>query len=257
MGDAHAKDTSATTGTSKATPLLSGQDTETFGFVDEGVAETLLDEALVAEGAGKKRKRRFAVLLGILGLFVITAVIVVVSIVSTDEAPATMTITDNNVPLSEPTDNSGSSSSTSNTSSSHVDPTNSASNSTSGSSNTTNPDNSSPTSDAGAGQTGGDSTGGGGGSGLTWYPPWDEQVWVNTSGWQSVYVGESPIYEQHSVCNTCGAIVDNILAEHYLYSGSCIGYSTKTIKVGTTPIYENRWVESGYYTTVTHPGYWG
>ena len=94
------------------------------------------------------------------------------------------------------------------------------------------------------------------GNSLTWHEPWSEQVWADTSSWQSVYIGDNPIYETHHICSDCGAIVDYVGAEHLLSTGHS-GYRTETILVGYTPIYENRWVESGYWTTVTHPGYWG
>jgi hypothetical protein len=108
--------------------------------------------------------------------------------------------------------------------------------------------------DSGNGATGGNS-GDNGGGGQIWHPPWDEQVWVDTSGWQSVYAGENPIYEIHDICNTCGAIVDSIAGEHILSTGHS-GVSTKSVQVGSEPIYQQQWVSSGYWKTVTHPGYW-
>ena len=114
---------------------------------------------------------------------------------------------------------------------------------------------------SGGGSTsGGGSSGGGGGSASnqTWYPPRDEQVWVDTSSWQSVYVGETPVYQQAEICSACGSsffggIWDHINAAH----GGIGGFYMGMVQVGTKPMYENRWVESGYWTTVTHPGYWG
>lgn len=89
-----------------------------------------------------------------------------------------------------------------------------------------------------------------------WHPGWDEQVWVDSSGWQSVWVGDNPIYETHSICNTCDAVISGFAAEHLMntHHGS---YRTGNVQIGTQPVYESRWVESGYWKSVHHEGYWG
>lgn len=86
-----------------------------------------------------------------------------------------------------------------------------------------------------------------------WVPGWDEQIWVDTSSYQSVFVGENPTYVNTTVCNDCGAT--NVSGEHLLNTGHS-GYVSKNVQVGSTPVYENQWVESGYYETVHHDGYW-
>ncbi|MCL2806742.1 MAG: hypothetical protein FWD27_01045 [Coriobacteriia bacterium] len=116
------------------------------------------------------------------------------------------------------------------------------------------------------GSTGGGSSSGGGqsggsGSGNTnngqiWYPPFTEQVWVDTSSWQKVYVGETPTYGVAEICSTCGAhffggINDHLKAEKHS------GFHSGMRQTGTKPMYEDEWVESGYWKTVEHPGYWG
>jgi hypothetical protein len=103
---------------------------------------------------------------------------------------------------------------------------------------------------------GGGSTGGGGATERTWVPAWDERVWVDTSSYQSVYVGENPIYEWHDVCNDCGAIVDGFGAQHILETGHSGYHGPVAFQVGTEPIYEQQWVSSGYWNTIHHEGYW-
>ena len=89
-----------------------------------------------------------------------------------------------------------------------------------------------------------------------WHEPWDEQVWVDTSHWESVWVGDNPIYEYTAVCNDCGAVLGGAAAQH-LEDTLHSSYSNNVpVQVGSTPVYENRWIESGYWNTVRHDGYW-
>lgn len=110
------------------------------------------------------------------------------------------------------------------------------------------------------GSTSGNNSGGGGSTAPepVWHEPWDEQVWRDTSHYEEVYVCDVPVYEYHSVCNTCGAIISGHAAQHLLDSEHCESYTTDVaIQVGSQPYYETRWVASGYYETIHHEGYWG
>jgi len=239
----------------------------------ETTGEEAPEETEDTKGGGMFTKKRLAVIVGSLGLLVIVGLIVGLATTSTDNI---ITIKDSDVPLVGTPTNSGnnnsSSNNSSNSSSSNSDTNNNSGANTGGGSGGSNTGDGAggggggstpPPGGGGGGSTpppsGGGNTpppsGGGGGNTLTWHPPWTEQVWVDTSGWQSVHVGDNPVYSQHHVCTTCGIIVDGFGPQHLLDTGHA-GYHTAMILVGTTPVYENRWVESGHWTTVTHPGYW-
>ena len=240
------------------------------GLIPE-TAETASEEQPQAAAGDAKKKRHRIVWLGSLGALVLAAVVVGIVIGTT---PATTTIEDPAVPLSSGASFGGA------TASGSVKPDapggTTASSSASNVSNTGSSSSTSPSGTTGTGTQGGNtgsgsqggssgstgsgssnsgSSGGGSNPGLTWHPAWDEQVWVDTSGYQSVYVGENPIYEYHDICNTCGVIVDGFGAEHIMDTHHS-GYHSEYVLVGSTPLYENQWVSSGYWTTVTHPGYW-
>ncbi|MDR1357838.1 MAG: hypothetical protein LBJ48_00565 [Coriobacteriales bacterium] len=109
----------------------------------------------------------------------------------------------------------------------------------------------------GGSDSGGNNSGNSGNSGSkkVWHEPWDEQVWVDTSSWQSVYVGENPIYEHHLVCNDCKIIVDGFGDRHILDTGHS-GFHSETIFARYEPVYEDQYIESGYTKTIHHEGYW-
>jgi len=252
------------------------EDTFSPAFEMPEGAEDTLDRYLeegecteASEGGSKRRRKRLVLVLSALSLLVCAAFIVATV---TTTVPSTTTIVDDPVPLANaPIGAVTATSTTTNNSSKSAGPLNWPINSSNGgNTNTSKPDDdgqetgtdddqgstTNPPSD-GSGGGGGSNPGGGGGSNLTWHAPWNEQVWVDTSGWQSVYVGENPVFEYHSVCNTCGAIISGFAAKH-LEETMHGSYSNNVpIQVGSTPLYENRWVESGYWTTITHPGYWG
>jgi len=229
--------------------LTSDSDNDAYDAWDEDAVGAFLEEVLHSDDMDPKEKRRKAVLLGALGLFVIITVVVIFS----TGLFGTMTNSNSNVPIATPINNTSStsnanSSSSTNSSTSTNNPSN---NTTDDTSNASTPIPVDQGNDEEPWQYDEEPS-------LTWYPPRSEQVWVNTSGWQSVYVGENPIFQQAEICSTCGAssfggIWDHINNAH----GGLGGFYIGSIQVGTEPIYETRWVESGYWTTVTRPGYWG
>jgi hypothetical protein len=91
-------------------------------------------------------------------------------------------------------------------------------------------------------------------AGQVWHPGWDEQVWVDTSHYESVWVPEQGYYG--SRCNTCGADISGFAGQHIIDTGH-VGYSGD-VWFQTAPAHEEQqWVSSGYYETINHPGYWG
>lgn len=233
-------------------------------LVAENAQETSAEETVgeaesTAKNITKSKKRRQVAWLIAAGVFLVVALLVGVVAVNT---PATQTGTDNSAPLLSPLSGTGTrNSASSGTSSSGTASSGASSNSgaSSGSNETASGGQDTSTSGS-AGSSGGTesntSTGNtGAGATKVWHDPWDEKVWVDTSSYQSVYVGENPIYESHHVCNTCGIVVDGIGAEHILETGHS-GYRTATFLVRTEPVYENQWVSSGYEKIVHHEGYW-
>ncbi|MCL2529353.1 MAG: hypothetical protein FWE41_03360 [Coriobacteriia bacterium] len=252
----------------------------------EALTETTVDETLEETAgvkvAGRLTKKRLAIILGSLGTLIIAALIVGLAVSDTGKIT---TIKDADVPLTGVSTNAGNNNSNSTSSSSSS--SNSNTNNNSGNNNSGGGSGGGNTDGDTGGNPGGGSPGGGGGTtappggggggttsppggggggttpppdsggggGPTWHPPWEEQVWVDTSGWQSVHVGDNPVYEQHNICNTCGAIVSGFAAQHMLETGHA-GHHTAMVLVGHVPVYEDVWVESGYWTTITHPGYW-
>ena len=89
-----------------------------------------------------------------------------------------------------------------------------------------------------------------------WHDGWDEQVWVDTSSYQSIWVGDNPVYEYAAICNECGASLGGFAAQH-LEDYRHGSYRGDLVLTGYEPVYENRWVASGYWSTIHHPGYWG
>ena len=218
-------------------------------------------------GPTKKRWRTAPALLGTSVLFAVTVIALVLSLAN---VPEITSIDDADVPLSSGLSDTDTMSSTQSTTLPKSDePIGGSMNAVSENGIAGQEDNtesgSGGSSSSGSGTTnsnggvnsGSNGSNGGGNTGQTWHPSWTEQVWVDTSIWQSVYVGENPIYEYHSVCNECGAIISGFAAQHLLDTGHGSYSNNVPILIGYTPVYETRWVESGYWETITHPGYWG
>jgi hypothetical protein len=114
----------------------------------------------------------------------------------------------------------------------------------------------------GGAQPGGSSTGGsanggssvssGGQSGKTWHPGWSEQVWVDTSHYESVWV--PAVGHEASICNTCGAEITGNAARHILDTGHSGHHGTYIVDVPAHE--EQQWISDGYYETIWHDGYW-
>ncbi len=222
------------------------------GFVDEVTSETSAEDAY--DTTKKRKQRRLAVLLSSTSVLAVVALIVGIALTN---SPATINIEDEEVPLS-------SLSSGTSTSATALGVASSSGNASSGTASegadtSDSHDSSSAGSNPGAGGNGGSngSSGatGSGGYNKVWHEAWDEQVWVDTSGWQSAYVGENPIYQEGATCNECGYFIAGSIMPHMEASGH-YGYRTGLVQIGTEPIYENQWVSSGYWTSVHHEGYW-
>ena len=239
------------------------------GLEDAPPGDTVVELETDVTDQAKKKRRIKPVLFGSTVLIVVSVIVLVLALANT---PDTINIEDANVPLSGDSDDIGIldntqtltlpksdepiggslSADSGNGIAGQEDNTVSGSggSNSSGSGNNNN-------SNGGVG-SGTNGSNGGNNSGQTWHPAWTEQVWVDTSGWQSVYIGENPIIQEAEVCNTCGAYFFGGIWDHIdVVHGSIGGWHTGIVQVGTEPIYETRWVESGYWETITHPGYWG
>jgi len=116
--------------------------------------------------------------------------------------------------------------------------------------------------------TGGDNTGGGGsstGSGQTWHEGYNEQVWVDTSHWETQVLRpayDEPVMEDRTFCSDCGADITGMIMEHIntVHGGISSGWYNKYVQVGSIhhdAITQDTWVTGGYWATVWHDGYWG
>jgi len=112
--------------------------------------------------------------------------------------------------------------------------------------------------------TGGSSTGGGG---QVWHDGYNEQVWVDTSHWESTVLRpayDEPVMELHEFCWGCGADITGQIMQHMDWhlatDGTDYGWYDKYVQVDTIhhdAITQDTWVSGGYWTTVWHDGYWG
>lgn len=231
------------------------ESTDSF-FKDE--APPTLEEGATASAPLAKAKKRKKLIAGVCSgvVVVVIAVVIGFSVLGSDQ---TRTIPDEDVPLSSLSSGTGSSANRSASSGTRASDTDSSTsedpNASEGEQSQTPSGNNSPSNENTSGNSSGGDTNNG--SNQVWVPGWDEQVWVDTSHWESVYVGENPIYETRDVCNSCGAILPPGGGVAHLRDNlSCIGYGSQYVEVGSTPLYEDQWVTSGYWSTVHHEGYW-
>lgn len=218
---------------------------------ETGAEGTEKHEEVFTEEESTKRplKKRIAVGLVIAAVFI--GSIAVIAVITTGTAQ-TQNIKDDRTPLSQLSSNSASSRARNTSSAESKDLEGKDETDTEDASSAENPA-------AGSGSSNTrPSSGESSAPGAVWHPGWDEQVWVDSSGWQSVWVGDNPIIQQAEICSTCGThsfggIWDHINAAH----GGIGGFYMGNVQIGTQPVYESRWVESGYWKSVHHEGYWG
>ncbi|MDR2035387.1 MAG: hypothetical protein LBP91_01745 [Coriobacteriales bacterium] len=241
---------------------ICGNDTElVLGATEDVIASETPEEAFASAKANKRRARKaiyFAIIIFVLAVAVLITVFWHAAALTKPSA-ATLYNTTLSRPVSnnhgsKPTSESGAQSAAAASGSIGSDNDTSA-NGSSGAPGTNN-SNSGGSTGGGSGGSGGTTGGGNAGNDQTWHPSWSEQVWVDTSGWQSIFVADNPIFESHSICNTCEAIISGFGAQHIMETLHT-GYHSGYVQVGTEPVYEQQWVTSGYWTTITHPGYWG